>query len=252
MRIRTRLFVKEDLYEGAAISLHDEQAHQLIKVLRVRVGETLALFNGYAGTFLARITAVERRVVACDILEKISEQLSPGALKLAFAPLKKARTDFVAQRVVECGFAHVTPVITARTQTERFQKERFEANMREAAEQCGINYIPTCSDPMDLRSFLDACDRSETLFYGDESGKSDPALAVFERFERNHPSVFLVGPEGGFEPDEFAVLHDRDGCVGVGLGPRILRADTAIVVAAALWQGCLGDFQVPPRFNPVA
>ena len=247
MRIRTRLFVEDCLEVGAIVVPEQGQTHQLIHVLRVRAGEGVELFNGRDGSYHAQITELGKRHVSLQVAMKVHDQHCLPDLWLAFAPLKKARIDYVAQKVVECGYQHVCPVITNRTQAEKFNKDRFQANMVEAAEQCAINVIPGIDDPMSLESFVRlSLDRQ--IFLGDEGGEGAPAWEVLGRHQPGVPSVILIGPEGGFDNQELAWLRGLAHVHPMGLGPRILRADTAMVVAAALWQARLGDLTSPPRF----
>jgi len=249
MRIRTRLFVEDDLDIGALVAPDQGQTHQLLHVLRVRAGEFVELFNGRDGSFRAEIIDLGKRHLSLQVHEKLAAQHHMPDLWLAFAPLKKARVDYVAQKAVECGYGRLCPVLTKRTQAEKFSRERFHANMVEAAEQCAINIIPELDEPVDLQKFFQQLPKDRQVFMGDESGQGDPAWDVLGRHEPGLPSVILIGPEGGFDDKELSWLRDLPQVHPMGLGPRILRADTAMVVAAALWQARLGDLSNAPRFQ---
>lgn len=250
MRIRARLYVEEDLIAGQRPRLTQSQIHQLLHVLRVKPTEYLELFNGRTGSFLAEILDVGRRDVQCEVREQSAEQHQLPDLWLGFAPLKKARTDYVAQKLVEIGFAHATPVITQRTQADRFSAPKFRANMIEAAEQCAINAIPHLGDVMNLESWLQSLGTDRVVFVADEQGGGVPAAEMMGKFS-DLPAGILIGPEGGFTQQELTWLYDHPAVKAVSLGPRILRADTAIVAAAAIWQSVCGDFDLRPRYNPV-
>lgn len=236
-----RLFVPDDLHEGQTVALAPQQAHYVGGVIRLPVGGAILLFNGRDGEWRARRTEGGKREVRLIVEEATRPQGPSGLIDYAFAPLKHARLDYMIQKAVEMGVARISPVITRRTQVNRVNLERMEANAIEAAEQCGILSLPTLDDPQTLDRWLaDLGDDRLLVFCDEEAPLADP-LAALRGGPAGRP-VVLIGPEGGFAPEERQMLQRRERCVRLSLGPRILRADTAAIVALSLVQATLGDF----------
>lgn len=222
-----------------------EQAHYLFSVMRLGPGAPVLLFNGRDGEWLATVAEAERRGGSLVCRRQTRPQDAPPDLWLAFAPIKKARTDFIVEKATELGCARVLPVRTRHTQAERVNIARLRAHAVEAAEQCGRLSVPEVAQPVTLADHLSEMASStprRRLLFCDESGGGAPALAVL-RTAPSGPWTVLIGPEGGFDAGERARLAAYPLAVSVSLGPRILRADTAAVAALALWQAALGDWR---------
>lgn len=235
-----RLFVTEALRPGAEVSLAPGQAHYLVNVLRLRAGGRVLLFNGRDGEWLAEISAAGRRVCALTVLHQTRPQSAPCDLHYLFAPLKRARLDYLAQKATEMGASLLRPVITARTVAGRVNVERMRANVIEAAEQCGILSVPKVHAPVRLADAIAAWDGGRRLILCDEEAPAGDPLAALARLTPG-PLAVLVGPEGGFTPEERDMIRARPFVTAISLGPRLLRADTAAVAALALVQAALGD-----------
>lgn len=238
---KIRLFLVADLGPGAEVTLGREQAHYLVNVMRRSPGDTLGVFNGRDGEWLAEVTAAGKREVRLYCREQLREQTQPPDLWLAFAPVKKARTDFIAEKACEMGCRRVLPVFTEFTNSERVNIARLQAHAVEAAEQCGNLSVPEIADPAPLGRVLGELGDRQIMFC-DESGDGAPAEATL-RAAGTGPWIVLVGPEGGFSEAEAAKLRALPAAHAVSLGPRILRADTAAVAAITIWQATLGDWR---------
>ncbi|MEM9043291.1 MAG: 16S rRNA (uracil(1498)-N(3))-methyltransferase [Pseudomonadota bacterium] len=241
MAEKIRLFIDADLAQGAEIALERDQAHYLSAVMRRSAGDTLGLFNGRDGEWRARIGQIAKRAARLNCEEQLRPQTDPPDLWLAFAPVKKARTDFIAEKACEMGCRRVVPVFTRYTNSERVNRDRLQAHAVEAAQQCGLLSVPEVAEPVQLERFLAGLTGRQILFC-DESGGGLPAPSVL-RAQAAGPWVVLTGPEGGFSEEEASTLRSRGDAHAVSLGPRILRADTAAVAALTLWQSVLGDWQ---------
>lgn len=237
---KIRLYVAADLDAEADVILSREKAHYLVSVMRRGVDDRVALFNGRDGEWVARIRAAGKRAATLVCEERLREQNAAPDLWLAFAPVKKARTDFIAEKACELGCRRVVPVFTEFTNSERVNVERLQAHAVEAAEQCGFLSVPVVAEPRTLDKLLGEMDERRILFC-DESGGGDPVLKTLQSAEAG-PWAVLTGPEGGFSPAEMQRLRSDPRAVAVSLGPRILRADTAAVAALTLWQAVLGDW----------
>ena len=238
---KIRLHVTAPLAADAGVVLSREQAHYLGNVMRQRVGDRVALFNGDDGEWAAEIASINKREALLACRELIRSQTNPPDLWLCFAPIKKARTDFIAEKACEMGASLLVPVFTQFTNSERVKTERLQAHAIEAAEQCGITSVPQVADAVSLSQLLDSWPADRQILFCDESGSGLNAIATLKR-ANPAPWAILIGPEGGFSPEEAKRLRSMPAAHAVSLGPRILRADTAVVAALTIWQATLGDW----------
>ena len=236
---KVRLYVDHPLAAGQAVALSREQAHYLFGVMRMGVGDTLALFNGRDGEWRSTVAEAGKRggVLVAESQTRVLQM--PPDLWLLFAPIKKARTDFIVEKAAEMGAARIMPVQTAFTNSERIRRDRLQAHAIEAAEQCGGTYVPKVCDLQKLDAVLRDWPVERQLMFCDEAlvGARDGLASA-----KPGPWAVLIGPEGGFSDAERTRLHAAPFSTSVSLGPRILRADTAAVAALTMWQSCLGDW----------
>jgi len=211
-------------------------------VLRLGAGDSILLFNGRDGEWQAELAEATRRGATLAVRGRTRPQEAGPDIDYLFAPLKRARLDYMVQKATEMGVARLRPVMTRRTVAERVNTERMRANAIEAAEQCGILHIPEVHEPQRLDRVLAGWDRARTLVFCDEGSEAKDPLAALARVNKG-PLALLVGPEGGFDEDERELLSTQPFVVRISLGPRILRADTAAVAALALVNATLGDWR---------
>jgi 16S rRNA (uracil1498-N3)-methyltransferase len=243
---KPRLFVDADLAPGARIALDRNQSNYLGNVLRLSAGDTILVFNGRDGEWQATISGRKRP----DLLE-VTAQTRPQDwlpdLTYAFAPLKHARLDYMVQKAVEMGASTLQPVWTRFSQPARVNSERMQANVIEAAEQCGILSIAAVGELVSLNRWLtDRYPERLLIFCDEDADVADPVAALLAEAASQEIDV-LVGPEGGFALEERDFLLRQPRILRLSLGPRILRADTAAVAALALVQAVLGDWTGPRR-----
>jgi 16S rRNA (uracil1498-N3)-methyltransferase len=238
MSAKIRLYVEHPLGAGQSVPLDKGQAHYLFGVMRQSVGGLVALFNGRDGEWLAEIVAAGKRGGELACLSLSAPLQMPPDLWLMFAPIKKARTDFIVEKAAEMGARRIVPVMTEFTNAGRVQRDRLQAHAVEAAEQCGGTYVPEVAEPVKLGAVLDRWEASRQIMFCDEALAGAPASlpAVLG------PWAVLIGPEGGFSDRERKRLQGLGQAHSVTLGPRILRADTAAVAALTVWQQALGDW----------
>lgn len=237
---RIRLFIDHPLAEGQPVPLDGPQAHYLSGVMRLKAGDDLRVFNGRDGEWAATLAEAGKRGGSLMVGGQTAPQQDPPDLWLIFAPIKKARTDFIVEKAAEMGAARIQPVQTDHTNSERIRQDRLQAHAVEAAEQCGGTFVPPVADLMPLSRLLDGWDPSRRILWADEA-RVGPAKTLSGLPQG--PWAILIGPEGGFSPAERAQLSRLRFVHPVSLGPRILRADTAAVAALALWQATLGDWR---------
>jgi 16S rRNA (uracil1498-N3)-methyltransferase len=237
-RSTPRLFVAEVLSPGPR-TLSGPPAHYLAGVMRMKPGDPVLLFDDATGEWLATATEVGRRDVTLDVGERLRPREEVPDLWLVAAPLKKGRVDWMAEKACELGVARLVPVVTRRTVVDRPNTDRLRAHMIEAAEQCGRTALPQVAEPAKLAALLRDWPVERALFFADESG-GVPAAAAMRG--RPGPAAILIGPEGGFDAEERAAIRALPGAVGITLGPRILRAETAAAAAVAVWMAAAGDW----------
>lgn len=234
-----RLFVEPALTQGEQRRIDGQQGHYLASVMRLKVGHPVKLFDDATGEWLGVASEVRKRDVVLEVREKLREREAVPDLWLCAAPIKKGRIDWVVEKACELGVARVAPVMTRRAVVDKLNLDRLRAHMIEAAEQCGRTALPELVEPVKLAAMLRDWPDGRTLFFADETGGA-PALAAM----RAHPgpAAILVGPEGGFDAEERDAIRATPGAVGISLGPRILRAETAAAAAVSLWMGAVGDW----------
>ncbi len=241
MASTVRLFIDHPLARGQPLPLTEGQAQYLFAVMRLGAGARLAVFNGRDGEWTAEIAEAGRRGGRLVALEPSGPQRDPPDLWLMFAPLKKARTDFLVEKAVELGAARLIPVQTERTAAGRIAEARLQAHAVEAAEQCGATHVPSVAPLAPLARVLADWPAGRRLLWADEALAGDGVAPGFAGAAP--PAAVLTGPEGGFTPAERARLAAHPAVRPVALGPRILRAETAALAALALWQAAAGDWR---------
>jgi 16S rRNA (uracil1498-N3)-methyltransferase len=233
-----RLFVRQALEDGVAVELDPAQANYLGNVLRMGVGAELLVFDGQSGEWLARISEAAKKRMTLTVERCTREPESIPDVWLAFAPVKRAQTDWLVEKATELGAARLMPVMTQRTVAERVRLERLESIAIEAAEQCGRTRLPQIAEPVSLKQLLADRGAARTLYFADERG-GEPAADAFRR----GPALILTGPEGGFTDEERGAVRTAANAVAVSLGPRILRAETAALAALTGYMALAGDWR---------
>lgn len=236
---KIRLYVDQPLGLGQAVALSSDQAHYLTGVMRLTLGDAILVFNGRDGEWRATLAQAGKRNAIATCKAQTRPLHLPPDLWLLFAPIKKARTDFIVEKAVELGVSRVLPIQTRHTNSERIRQDRLQAHAVEAAEQCGATYVPGVDDLIPLDKLLRQWPDDRRLYWCDEAAIGQPATLT----PTTGPAAILIGPEGGFSADEAAKLRSKPYVTPLSLGPRILRADTAAVAALTLWQAACGDWR---------
>ena len=237
---KIRLYVEHPLGPGQPVPLSQDQAHYLFGVMRLGVGAAVLLFNGRDGEWRADVAEAGKRggILVCGAQTKPLRM--PPDLWLLFAPIKKARTDFIVEKAVELGVARILPVQTQHTHADRIRHDKLQAHAMEAAEQCGATVVPEVAELTRLEKVLAGWGSARRILWCDEGMAGLPSALV--QGTLGQPWAILIGPEGGFSDREQVRLRAMPCVVPISLGPRILRADTAAVAALTLWQAALGDW----------
>lgn len=249
----TRLFVDDALAAGRSLGLDHARSHFLRSVLRLAPGARLAVFNGRDGEWLAEIEGLGKGWCSLNVLAQRRAPAPEPDLWLVFAPVKRARIDFMAEKATELGCSLLQPVMTRFTAVSRVNEERLAANAREAAEQCERLTVPEVRETVSFGRLLDDWPAERRLMVCAEWGAARPIAEALQAIREesgagSHPQpwAIMTGPEGGFAESELDALRKLPFVTPVGLGPRILRADTAALAALACWQAVLGDGAARP------
>ena len=250
-----RLHVEDDLREGLSLAATEAQARYLLTVMRRTPGDDVLLFNGRDGEWRARIDAAGKRGCTLTPLTQTRPQAFGPDLDLVIALVKRAPLELIVEKATELGVRRIVPVTTRRTNAGHTNVDRLHAIVVEAAEQTGRLDPPSVHEPQPLDRLLASWEAGRRLmfcdeggddpsdpFWGGANGRARPALAALRTEAPGAPWAVLIGPEGGFAPEEQATLRGLAFATPVSLGPRILRADTAAIAALTLWQSALGDW----------
>jgi 16S rRNA (uracil1498-N3)-methyltransferase len=232
----TRLYIpQKNFAQGDQVALSADQAHYLLRVLRLGDGEQVILFNEMSGGWTGSVKTIGKNAVVHPI-EQVQKPVSSNDIHLLLAPIKKDAWGFVIEKATELGVAALQPVLTDYTQNPRLNDERTKANLIEAAQQCERTDIPGFIEQKKLDTVLASWDKTRKLFVALE--RSD-AVPMKEAAEKNKgAAAILIGPEGGFSQRERDLFLSKDFVIPVSLGPNILRAETAAIAALAVWQAC--------------
>lgn len=245
-----RLYVEQSLAAGVTIAADERAHHYLRNVMRRSAGDALALFNGRDGEFEAEIAVIDKRKGEISVTRQRRAQDRVPDLVLCFAPLKKDAIDFLIQKGTELGVAAFQPVITRRTVASRLNLERLRANAIEAAEQSERLTVPEIRTPLSFEALLDGWQPARQVILCAEAGPVAPIADGLRALTRDvsGPNAWAIfcGPEGGFHVSELDRLRNLPFVTAVGLGPRILRADTAALTALAVFQALVGDGKLRP------
>lgn len=236
-----RLFVTSPLGPDSGVALPPDQARYLTGVMRKGAGDALLLFNGRDGEWRAEIVEVSKRGCLLAARERIREQGVGPDLELIVALVKRNRLETIIEKAAELGCSRVRLAVTRYTQADHARIDRLQAIATEASEQTGRLDVPEIAGPEKLDRILDSWPAGRRLMFCDEGGDVRPALEALPRGAGAWS--ILIGPEGGFAAEERERLRGLEFVTAAGLGPRILRADTAAISALTLWQAALGDWR---------
>ncbi len=206
------------------------QTHYLVNVLRHKESEPVALFNGRDGEWWGKLTGAGGKQAQVILETQARPQAPEPDIWLLFAPIKFGKIDFLAQKATELGASELWPLRTARTVVSRFNDDRMEANIIEAAEQSERLTVPGVHEMQPFSALLATWAPDRILIYCDETHEGMSPAELLPRLKGQKLAV-LVGPEGGFTPEELALLRGMPFACAMSLGPRILRADTAALAA---------------------
>jgi 16S rRNA (uracil1498-N3)-methyltransferase len=237
-----RIFIPDSEIHNSVVTLRDEKARYLATVLRCKEGDPLVVKDDKGNAYIARITGAERRKVTVEILQRQDLTMESSLrITLLQGMLKGEKMDLVIQKATELGVSEIRPVITERSQVRETRRlSRWKKIAEEAARQSGRDVVPLIHDPVRFVSVFaesGAFQGKGIIFWEKSATDLSPAL---KRFRGSEIISLFTGPEGGFSQDEITAAS-KAGFIDATLGIRILRAETAAIVAVSVVQYVLGD-----------
>lgn len=229
-----RLYVEDSFKENQVFSLPKDQSHYIQNVMRLGLGDELLVFNGFQGEWKAQITANLKKSTGLIVLSQIRPQPVERNLWLLFSPLKGKRQEFLEEKATELGVSCLYPVRCERTSVSKINLEKMYSHVKEAAEQCGRLTLPQLNPLSPLSQVLSDWPATRNLIFGDETLTSFSLKDL--TLDPKASYAFLVGPEGGFTAQEYALLRRIPNVQSVTLNSNILRAETAALVGISYLQ----------------
>jgi 16S rRNA (uracil1498-N3)-methyltransferase len=242
-KIATRLYLPAALVPGSAVALDAGLSHRLRTVLRLSPGASVAAFNANDGEFLCRVAELGRNRGSLTVESRLRAAEPEAGPWLLFAPVKRLRLEWLFEKGTELGVGAFAPVMTARTQPDRLNSERLLAHAVAAAEQCERLSVPDIRPLAPLNQVLAEWPAGRWLIFCDESGGGIPIAEAVAGLPAGAAAALIVGPEGGFTQTELDALANLPFVKRAGLGPRVLRAETAALAALAAYQAIAGDWR---------
>jgi 16S rRNA (uracil1498-N3)-methyltransferase len=244
-----RLYIPPPL--TSPFTLDKDQTHYLRTVLRLTLNDTLHVFNEQ-GEWQAKIINLTKNQAELSLEQQLKFSAPMVQVGLAFAPLKHDAQSFLIEKATELGATHLYPVITQRSNIHRLQRDKLIKNTIEASQQCERLALPEVFELQALPRFLQNFPGDTCLFVAKERDSAPPLAEVLKKKAPQTPCIFLIGPEGGFTPEEFSYLARYSFTQFISLGPRILRAETAALATLSCFQAIIGDWQPSKNLSNLA
>ena len=230
---KTRLFVEKELSQNIMIYIKDKQHHFLKNVLRIKIQDTITVFDGKSGEWLSKVISINRDSVVLQIVSKIRDLETETDLWLIFAPIKLFRMNITIQKATELGVSKFIPCITQNTNQIKINSRNLNMNIIEAAEQSERLTLPKLEKTIKLNDLLNNLPKDRGIIFCDENNKELPSIYEIlpNHIDQYKKWAVLIGPEGGFTNNEVNIIKSISSVIPVSLGSRILRSDTATTAA---------------------
>ena len=221
-KIKIRLFSTAPLIQGENLVLPENQSHYVTNVMRQKAGDAVVLINDTNGEWECHIIEPHKKKTIVRVVRQLSQAVKTPECHLYITPLKKDALSYAVEKATECGATHIHFIKTDFTDVPRVNIDRLQATAMEASEQCRRYDVPQIFDIEPLEVILN---RPHNFMVAAEDGRGEG-----QKQERTGVPHLMIGPEGGFSPREFELLQAAKNVNFIDLGPRILRAETAVVV----------------------
>ena len=230
---KTRLYVNKELSNNIMIYIKDKQHHFLKNVLRIKIQDTISVFDGMSGEWLSKVISINRDNIVLQIFKKNTSMETEIDLWLIFAPIKLYRMNITIQKATELGVSRLIPCITKNTNQTRINFRNLKLNIIEAAEQSERLTIPLLEQVKKLNDLLENFPQDRGIIFCNEQNKHLPLISeVLPKYlDKYKKWALLIGPEGGFTDLEVNKIESIPSTISVSLGRKILRSDTATTAA---------------------
>jgi len=232
---KIRIFLDRPLEESSIVNIDSADFHYLKNVMRIKIEDQILVFNGADGEWIGKIKRINRDFINLEVVRNQKEQLSYEPLRCYFTPLNNNRHNYIIEKLTELGITKFTPVITDYTNTKNLNIQKLHLRAKEAAEQSGLMIVPEITEQKLLSDLIIEEFNKEIILFCDEKKNTVLPKDILNGVKENIDS-FLIGPEGGFSDNERMNIIKLGNVRPVSLGSRILRADTAAIVAATILQ----------------
>ena len=230
-----RVYCNSILDEGSTYQLEEKYYIHLIRVMRLNIGSEIALFNPNSGEWKAVIKKINKQNIIAEVSEKISSSFVEPNISLLFSPIKNLNSEAIIRQSTELGVRNIYPTFFQRTVIKKINLSKFSSYSIGAAQQCGRMSIPTLDNYQKLDQRIDLLSKCHVLMF-DENLQGDPIQKINSSIPDNKTEIIvIIGPEGGFEEKERQMISKNSKTFqNISLGPRILKADTAVIAALSL------------------
>ena len=228
---KTRLFIEKKISQNLMIFIKEKQHHFLKNVLRVKLNDTIIVFDGFTGEWRSQVISISKDKTALKIEKKIREFETQPDIWLIFAPIKLFRLNIIIQKAVELGVSKFIPCKTEFSNFDKLNYKNLELNAIEAAQQCERLDVPKIEKIINLDMMIKELPDDRALVFCDESDTNLPSIYDELRSNLNKYLKWsvIIGPEGGFSIEERELIKKQKNVLHVTLGSRILRSDTAAI-----------------------
>lgn len=230
-----RVYCNSILDEGSTYQLEEKYYIHLIRVMRLNIGSEIALFNPNSGEWKAVIKKINKQNIIAEVSEKISGSFVEPNISLLFSPIKNLNSEAIIRQSTELGVRNIYPTFFQRTVIKKINLSKFSSYSIGAAQQCGRMSIPTLDNYQKLDQRIDLLSKCHVLMF-DENLQGDSIQKINSSISDNKTEIIvIIGPEGGFEEKERQMISKNSKTFqNISLGPRILKADTAVIAALSL------------------
>tara|TARA_B100000686_G_C16672391_1_gene907223 strand:+ start:343 stop:1074 length:732 start_codon:yes stop_codon:yes gene_type:complete len=230
---KTRIYFNKEISSNLLVYIKEKQHHFLKNVLRIKVNDSITIFDGKTGEWRSQVISINRNNTVLSIKEKIYDFIPTSDLWLIFSPIKQYRMNIAIQKATELGISKAIPCLTKYTDIRTLNIKNLYFNAIEAAEQSKRLDVPKIEKPIKLEELLSSWPEDRNLLFCNEKLKSNTNLIDLFKSKDNYNKKWavLVGPEGGFSESENLLINNIKNIFPFSLGERVLRSDTAITVS---------------------
>ena len=227
-----RVYCNSIIKQGSTYELEKKYYIHLVKVIRLKIGDEISLFNNTSGEWKCEIVDIKNNFLKAKAISQISSPRSEALIDLMFSPIKYQNSEAIIRQATEMGVRSLFPTTFKRTINKKINRDKFNAYALGATQQSGRLSIPKIDKLNDLKSRSDILSDKTVLMFDENLEGIHLSQA---KIKSNDEILVIIGPEGGFEEEERAFISNASkNFLNVSLGHNILKADTAVIAALSL------------------